>query len=146
MKKQAYEMIAMIALVGALAVATQAQAGGRTPLIATIPFDFNVGNQKLPAGEYMVRVIGSDENILQISNIDGRKRVVLLTRPVPGKIQDNAKLVFNRYGDTYFFVQAWTPGLSTGMQALKSRAERNLVRELAGVKPETKVIALTRSR
>src|ERR1043166_6455437 len=113
MRKQAYEMIATIVLVGALAVAAQAQFGGRSLLIANIPFEFNVGNQKLPAGEYMVRVIGSDDSILQISNIDGRKSVVLLTRSVQGKMQDNGKLVFNRYGDTHFFVQAWTPGLST---------------------------------
>jgi len=146
MRKQAYEMIATIVLVGALAVAAHAQFGGRSLLIANIPFEFNVGNQKLPAGEYMVRVIGSDDSILQISNIDGRKSVVLLTRSVQGKMQDNGKLVFNRYGDTYFFVQAWTPGLSTGMEAPKSRAERNLVRELAGVKHQTTVIALTTSR
>ena len=52
MKKQAYTMIAMIVLVGSMAVAAQAQTSGRTRMIANIPFEFSVGNQTLPAGEY----------------------------------------------------------------------------------------------
>src|SRR2546430_701627 len=108
MKKQAYTTIAIIALVAALAVVTHAQ--GRTPLVANIPFEFNVGNQKLPAGEYMVRVMDPSAGLLQISSIDGSKSAALLTRPIQGKVQNDAKLVFNRYGESYFFVQAWTPG------------------------------------
>ena len=54
MKKQAYTMIALLVLVGSMAVAAQAQTSGHTKLISNIPFEFNVGNTTLPAGEYTV--------------------------------------------------------------------------------------------
>jgi hypothetical protein len=60
MKKQAYTMIAMIVLVGALAVAAQAQTNGRIALIANIPFQFSIGSKSLPAGEYTVQSISDD--------------------------------------------------------------------------------------
>ena len=141
MKKQAFTMIALIVLVGSMAVAAQAQSSTR--LVANIPFEFNVGNQKLPAGKYIVGVREFGSRILQISCIDSHDRAVLLMIPATNNVQDHARLVFNRYGDSYFFAQAWNAGERTGMQAVKSRAERNLVRELAGVKPQTKAIALT---
>jgi len=84
MKKQAYTMIAMIVLVGALALVAQAQSIS-TPFIANIPFEFNVGDQKLPAGKYMVRVRDSGAGLLQISTIDGRKRALVLLRPSLGR-------------------------------------------------------------
>ena len=145
MKKQAYTMIAMIVLVGSLAVAAQAQTGGGTQFIANIPFEFSVGNQKLPAGKYIVSVFNPvlDQKVLEIKSIDRRNRTMLQMRSVEGKVQGAAKLVFNRYGDHYFFTQAWTRTNSTGMQAQESRAERNIMRELAGQKSQTKAIALT---
>ena len=142
MKKQAYTMIAMIVLVGALALVAQAQSIS-TPFIANIPFEFNVGDQKLPAGKYMVRVRDSGAGLLQISTIDGRKRALVFMRAVQSEAQNHAKLVFNLYGGHYFFAQAWGAGERTGMQAPQSRAERNVIRELAGIKPQTKAIALT---
>ena len=62
-----------------------------------------------------------------------------------GKASETAKIVFNRYGDRYFFAQAWTSGERDGLEALKSRDERNATRELAGIKPQTKTIALVAS-
>ena len=65
MKKQAYTMIAMIVLVGSMAVAAQAQTSGHARLIANIPFQFKVGNKTLPAGEYTVAQVNpaSDHEI-----------------------------------------------------------------------------------
>ena len=144
MKKHAYTMIAMIVLAGSLAVVAQAQTIGMK-LIADIPFEFSAGNKKLPAGKYVLRVINpsSDQKVLQIRSIDGHNGTVLLMQSVEGKVQEQAKLVFNFYGDHYFFAQAWTPANSTGMQAPETRAERNVIREFAGTKPQTKAIALT---
>ena len=145
MKKQAYTMIAMMVLVGSLAMMAQAQTGGGAQLIANIPFEFSAGNKKLPAGKYVISVINpsSDQRVLQIRSIDGHNRTVLLMQPVEGKVQEEAKLVFNLYGDHYFFAQAWTPANGSGMQAPGSRAERNVSRELAAIKRQTKAIALT---
>ena len=144
MKKQAYTMIAMIVLVGSMAVAARAETGGRAQWIANIPFEFSVGSKTLPAGEYTVRQVNpaSDHAVLQLRSRDGSVSAMVQMGSVIGKAQDSAKLIFNRYGDQYFFAQAWVDGDNTGLQAPKSRAERNIGRELAGMKAKTESVAL----
>jgi hypothetical protein len=144
MKKQAYTMIAMIVLVGSMAVAAQAQDSGHTKLIANIPFQFNVGEKMLPAGEYTVTQVNpdSDRVVLQLRSKD--VSVVIQMDRVIGK-QEGAKLTFNRYGNQYFFAQAWT-GQSDGLQAGKSRTERSIARELAGNTRKPETIALRTRR
>ena len=148
MKKQAYTMIAMFVLVGSMAVAAQAQIGGRRLLVANIPFQFNVGNTTLPAGTYIVTQINSasDHVILQLSARDGRAGAMVHMNSVIGKPEDRARLTFHRYGNKYFFAQAWLDGEGYGLQAPKPRAERAAERELAGIKAKSETIALTTSR
>ena len=143
MKKQAFTMLAIIALVGSLAVAAQAQTIG-TKLIADIPFEFSAGNQKLPAGAYEVTVINpsSDQSVMRIRSIDGHNGTLLLMHPVEGKVQDDARLLFIQYGDRYFLAQVWPSANSMGMEAPAFRAERNLARERPGIKPQTKSVAV----
>jgi hypothetical protein len=62
---------------------------------------------------------------------------------VTGKAQESAKLTFHRYGDQYFFAEAWVDGDTSGLQAQKPRAERAITRELAGAKIATESVALT---
>src|SRR5260370_5328161 len=54
---------------------------------------------------------------------------------------DGSKLVFHRYGDTYFLSAVWVTGNPTGRQLFPSRSERDLATrkaemELAVVRPE----------
>ncbi len=143
MKKQAYTMIALLVLVGSMAVAAQAQTSGRRQLIANIPFQFNVGNKTLPAGEYSVRQVNPDSGgALLLSSRDGNASVMIQVDSVIGKAQETAKLTFHRYGNKYFFAQAWIDGDNTGMQAPKSKAERAAESELAGLQSKTETVAL----
>ena len=148
MKKQALTMIALMVLVGSLAAAAKAQSSSRGKLVGNIPFEFSAGNQMLPAGEYIVKPVNpaSDQVVLQIMSKDGRNSVMLRMTSTRGKASETARLVFRRYGDRYFFAQAWTPGECDGFEAPKSRDERNVAREFAGIKPQTKMIALTASQ
>ena len=144
MKKQAYTMIAMIVLVGSMAVAAQAQTSGRTQLMANIPFEFNVGGKTLPAGEYAVAQVNpaSDHAVLQLRSKDGRASAMVQMGSVIGKAQESAKLIFNRYGNRYFFAQAWVDSDKTGLEVPKSRAERAAGREIAGIRANTESVAL----
>lgn len=137
MRKQAYTMIALFVLVGSMAVAAPAQSSGRTRLIANIPFQFSVGDKLLPAGEYTVVQVNptSDHAVLQLRSRDGSVSAMVQTNAAISKATENAKLVFNRYGNKYFFAQAWIDGERNGLQASKPRAERTIERELAGIKP-----------
>ena len=146
MKKQAYTTIAMIVLVGSLAMAAQAQTNSRIALRANIPFEFSIGNKSLPAGEYTVRSMSDDSSncLLRIQSRDGKTSAVLQTSNVEGKAQKRARLIFHRYGNQYFFAQAWVDGDSVGVEAWKSRAERDAERELAAIKMAKSVVTARR--
>ena len=79
-------MIALLVLVGSMAVAANAQNGGRR-LVANIPFQFNVGDKTMPAGEYTIarsirrlitrfckseRKDGSQSVLIQMSSVIGK--------------------------------------------------------------------------
>lgn len=144
MKKQAYTIIALMVLVGSLAVAAQAQTASRTQLVANIPFEFNVGDKAMPAGEYTVSQVNpsSDHAVLQLRAKDGSRTVMIQMNNVIGRAKDGSHLLFNHLGNQYYFSQAWISGEDTGWQAPKSKAERLARTELAGMKPLTEKVAL----
>jgi len=49
--KKTYTLIALLGLLVTMAVAANAQIAGRSQMRANIPFEFNVGDKTLPAGE-----------------------------------------------------------------------------------------------
>jgi hypothetical protein len=143
MKKQAYTMIALFVLVSSMAVAAQAQMGNHTELVATIPFEFNVGDKVMPAGEYLVSQINpaSSLTVLQLRSRDGKAAAMIQMNTIARSVSNAAKLNFNRYGSQHYFAQAWMPG-NDGLAAAKSKAERGAQKELAGIKPKTESVAL----
>ena len=114
-----------IAFAGVLAINAHAQ----TKVIANIPFAFNVGKTTLPAGRYTITVLNpsSDRKILQIRSMNGRSSVVIMTTGITGHASDNAKLVFEHYGDRYVFAQAQLAGDDTTLAAVKLKKKSNLV-------------------
>jgi len=146
MKKQAYMILAAIVLATVTGLsAAKAQVSANPELVANIPFEFSVGDKTFPAGEYTVRCINpnSSTKVLQIRSKAGSATALVMTDNVIGKIKDNAQLIFHRYGNEYFFAQAWMPADSVGMQAPQSKAEKAF--ELARGKRATEaVVASTR--
>ena len=144
MKRHAYMMIALMVLVGLMAVAAQAQTGSRTQLVANIPFQFNVGDQAMPAGEYTVSQVNpsSDRAVLQLRSKDGKNTMMIQMTNMIGKRNETARLVFNRYGSDSYFAEAWIPSDANGLRAHRSKSERAARQELAGVKPATETVAL----
>ena len=115
----------IIAFAGVLAINAHAQ----TKVIANIPFAFNVGKTTLPAGRYTITVLNpsTDRKILQIRSINGRSSAVVLTTGIIGHASDNAKLVFEHYGDQYVFAQAHLAGNETTLAALKPKKKSSMV-------------------
>lgn len=142
--KKLYTMIALMVLVGSMAVAAQAQTASRTQLVASIPFQFKVGNKTMPAGEYTISQVNpaSDRAVLRLRTRDGSSTVMIQMNSVIGKTRESSQLVFNQLGSEYYFAQAWMSAEDTGWQAPRSKAERSAQTELAGMKPATKTIAL----
>lgn len=48
-------------------------------IVATVPFDFTVGHQHLPAGKYVVRPEFDNPSVVWIERADGREAAVALT-------------------------------------------------------------------
>lgn len=126
MKRHSRTFLAIIILVGAFAVGSQAQTAGAQVAVADIPFSFNVGNKNLPAGKYKITVLNpsSDRKVLQIRSTTSRASAMIQTNSVIGKTFNDSKLVFQRYGDRYFFAHAQMAGEPTSFEAIKSSAQR----------------------
>ena len=132
MKLQFVNVLKKVSLLGAILLATvvtsaQAQSPSNR-ITARIPFDFSIGDRKLPAGKYSVGRVRQnyDDAVLSVDDEAGHLKVLRTSIPVRIlDLNDHAKLVFHRYGDQYFLYQVWAPGTTTGRQFPKSRAERD---------------------
>lgn len=105
---------------------------------AQIPFDFYVNNQKLPAGDYTIsRVSELNPDLLQVRKRDGSAQsliwVVMTSTPLSSKENE---LVFNRYGDRYFFSQIRVPSVISA-ELRKSKVEIRLAKGAAQIKRQS---------
>ena len=150
MKKQAFRTITMLSFLLVLAAfSVNAQRLSDNSIAVNIPFDFAVGQTKLPAGKYTLRPIAlpSSYDRIVIQSADGRGDTsTVMTGPNrTSEVQKQSNLVFNRYGDQYFLSQVWLAGSDTGRDLFQSRNERNLAKEskLARSKSEHQKVVLT---
>lgn len=134
MKRQVAKGLTMLMLVVGLALATASVANGQSgrQLKAQVPFDFIVGERTLRSGQYEVNDASSAGEVLAIRDASGKTQAMRLSSPVVanGKQDMNAKLVFHRYGNTYFLSQVWLAGRSTGREFAKTKQERAIENEL----------------
>ena len=141
MKKEIAKGLTMVMLVVAIAFATAVvSANGQSAknVVATIPFEFVVGDQTLSSGEYSVKSLTAPDNVLTIQNAEGKSKVLRLTFDIePRKDRSSPRLVFHRYGQRYFLAEVWTGAGNIGRQLVKSRQERAIERELATIASKT---------
>lgn len=133
--------IASVVVLSMAVAAVSARAQASFPLEANIPFDFVVGKQTLPAGEYRIERVSSNRlEPLMIRSTDGHASTIVLTMAVlANDWQSESKLVFNRYGDKYFLSEIWTAGNQSGRGLYKSPRETELARK--AMKREVAVLA-----
>jgi hypothetical protein len=108
-----------------------------------VPFAFHVGNKQLPAGDYMVQG-QANSGLIMVTAIGhgggGAFAVGNLIENRKDLRPSKAILVFTKYGEgVYFLSQALCGNWTNGLQAPKSRAEREYVQSAAAgpVKPIT---------
>jgi hypothetical protein len=107
-------------------------------LVVDVPFAFVVAKQTLPAGHYIVQALDGDHVRIFNSQTTG---LYVPTHEAVRTKTDGSKLVFHRYGDTYFLSAVWVTGNSLGRELFRSPAERELSgrseeMQLAVVRPE----------
>ena len=120
-------LLTIALLLGAVSVYTQAE---NVPFIrVSVPFDFTVGNQTLPAGDYTI----SDSAVhaqtaIFLQSTDGKHTAVVTTHQSYA-LDPSAKtqLIFQHSGGEYFLSQLWTLGSSSGREVqLSDRAKTHL--------------------
>ena len=142
MKRHLHILMLIVALVTLGASAAEAQTNNPQRVIANIPFAFNAGRTSLPAGKYTISVLNpsSDRTVLQIRSVDGHASAIVMTNTLNSSPANNAKLVFERYDDRYFFSEAQMAGGAPIFAALHSKAERKQMVATTGKK---RVIVIT---
>ncbi len=140
MRNKVIRKIGILSLFFVLAVAgVQAQ----TPSVeVNMPFDFTAGKATLKAGHYSIRKLGG--NLLSIRSEDGKR--VVIDAPLTVGSRDSkagARLVFNRYGDSYFLSQAWlTTDIGQQLFPTKAESKERDVHLARGIKPERVEVSL----
>jgi hypothetical protein len=122
-----YVRSALFALGLLLAVsATEAQ---QLRVKAEIPFDFVVGNQVLPAGEYTVMTEGAARQAIWIRSNETKASAVSIAFSSSASGNGEAsKLVFHSLDGRYFLSEIWTAGYDQGLQLPKPRMEVQLAK------------------
>lgn len=117
-------------------------------LTAKIPFEFRIGETTHRAGEYIVMQNKIGSQVLAMRNVDRKSGATMFiangvqTKSVANL--GNGKLVFHRYGPTYFLSQVWEGyGEGAGHQVVQSKAERTIAHQMAFLrKHDTVEVAL----
>jgi hypothetical protein len=119
MKKQILNAVIALSVIAALSIA--GFAGFVRSVAANIPFDFMVGGEKFPAGEYTAST-GVIQSTLMVRNLKTKQTVVAVSRGLEVRAGSRPRLVFHRYGNQYFLAKVI--GDSSGIELPKSKAER----------------------
>ncbi len=134
MKHRALNIVAMLG--AAALLACPALLAQSEYLKANIPFDFMVGANTLPAGTYQVKCT-EPSNAVVFQATDVKAALVAMSiRSRSATIPVTGKLIFTRYGDTYFLAQIWRPGIALGNLLPKSKAEKEMAARIAGAPPK----------
>jgi hypothetical protein len=97
-------------------------------MTVTVPFEFAAGDKLLSAGDYTVQL--NPERGSVVLRCEGQKPLVLLTvRKESRSAPQRGKLVFQRYGASFFLAEVWSQDNSTGQTLAPSAREKELARE-----------------
>jgi hypothetical protein len=106
-------------------------------LRANIPFDFHAGRTLMPAGEYEIQGHGP---FVVFRSKDRSRAIQLLTHAaVSSDSSRDGRLVFKRYGNSYFLSKIWESFSSNGREVPTVR-EKELAKQ--GDVPVQAVVAL----
>ncbi len=113
----------------ALYSAAPLQAGSilNHEMTVTVGFEFAAGDKLLPAGDYTVQL--NPEHGTVVLRGEGQKPLMLLTaRKESRSAPLRGKLVFQRYGTSFFLNEVWSQDNSTGQTLAPSSREKEMAR------------------
>ena len=103
-----------------------------TPVVANIPFAFQIGSAHLPAGTYKIE--SQEEGLLWVRG-DSGAGVMLVMRASENKPSADSEIVFHHYGNQYFLREVRTAGSFSLLWSSETKAERRAKVEMAAANP-----------
>ena len=131
-KRRSLRGFALATGLSILGLASHLNAETPGDLVANIPFTFQIGPTRMPAGTYVVH---QNDGLLTVRQPGNSGRAItLITLPAPRAGANQAGLLeFNRYGDTYFLESVWSPLNPEGSMLPKSSAEKTMVSRMGSL-------------
>ena len=107
----------------------------------TVPFDFSVGNQVLPAGSYQVSYYPT-KSAIQIRSQDERFHALNAIHTADPSTSDNV-VVFTKYGNQYFLHEVLCGAVSMHVALPTSKLEKRARIQEAQLPHSETVVALS---
>ena len=127
MTKKILDILAGLILLFAVAAPLQAGSILNHEMTVTIGFEFAAGDKLLPAGDYIVQL--NPERGTVVLRGEGQKPLMLLTVSKESRsAPQRGKLVFQRYGTSFFLAEVWNQDNSTGQTLAPSAREKEMAR------------------
>lgn len=131
-------LISLLAVMFGSALCANAQAGSF--ITANVPFEFYVGETRMPAGEYRVQMYGTND-MLQITSRDtGDVLAVLSVNSSRSRGDVAPQLTFRNYGRSYFLAEVTLP--HSVNKVPQAKTEREFAARLSG-QPEVATVSGT---
>jgi hypothetical protein len=123
--------IASVIVLTMYSIKSEAQIIGN--LEVDIPFQFHVGNTRLPPGKYTIHVLDdSDLTTMEISSMDGSVSALFEVRDAQAKSAPaKSELIFNKYGQRYFLERLFDASNPSGSAVIKSGYEKRIAEAAA---------------
>jgi hypothetical protein len=126
--------VGLLYLIGPTPVAAQS-----SQMTVSIPFEFYVGDQKLPAGDYKImQQPGTGTSVLWILGQHVSHSAIFTTPTTNRHPNRNTSIVFNKYAGDMFLSEAHWRGADIGRKLPMSTIELDLARNIT---PERVVTA-----
>jgi hypothetical protein len=129
-------------LAGSFALVPGAQA--QNGVIANVPFEFSINNQRLAAGTYLFNFTSgsltpSNDTLLVRNASTGKRQFLKVFPERTDAILSDGRLLFQRYGSSYYLSQIWIPGRNQYSRCVQSCSERQALLDAKNA-PSTKVV------
>ncbi len=122
--KKSLVLLSMVAVFSLMASFAVADAG--VLMRVDVPFDFYLGDQLLPAGEYQVKMdssYGATASFVIVRSTDGRGIGMLTTQSGDNADRATSQLRFNRYGKKCFLSGVSIDGRKATLKVYKLEKE-----------------------
>jgi hypothetical protein len=152
MKSQSLKLFALAFVLGLVTIFATASANAQTKLSFETSFDFYVGKDKLAAGKYELQKMNYGKYLLR--SVETKEaRIVLFdsTTKNTDSLQPE-RIVFNRYGVTYFLNGIFDRRDADGKQIVASSYEKQVRKgaanddQLAGGKKKAEKVSVNLSK